>query len=216
MLKGFALPLFILIPSLANAQEFTLQAGGEEMCSGFLHQLNHQMGFTKEKPKEVTTVKRTYPDGKVKLPLEIQETPMIFDFDNDGIKDLVAEFNDDRRYINGSIFYVAYGKGIANISQIDVTDLNVFPCQFAVNKPDASDCPTFSQKADGAGIDFKLEGAEVHFRGRYTDVNVRTYKSENYLQLIRTDKYPYSKHYAGIIKVKNQVEFTPVCLFSKY
>ena len=214
-MKKYLFLLSIVVPSLSIADSFEIDAGEEKICTEFVKQLNQQMGFSSLKSNEVTKVKRTFPEQKIRLPKEINEEPMIFDFDNDGVDDLVLEFNDWRRYITGSIVYVAYSKGNSEVSEIDISDINVFPCQFSSDKPKSSDCPTFSQNADGAGIDFSLKEHKVHFRGRYTDINLRTYNGDNYLQLFRTYKHPYKKHYAGIIKVKNKTEFTPVCLFSK-
>jgi len=214
-MKKIIFLLSILIPCLSNAHSFEIDAGEENICGEFLKQLNQQMGFSSLKSKEVTKVRRTSPQKEIIFPEQIDEKPMFFDFNNDGIDDLVLELNDWSRYITGSIMYVAYGMGNSEVSEININDINVFPCQFSSDKPKSSDCPTFSQNADSAGIDLSLGEHKVHFRGRYTDINVRTYKNENYLQLYRTYKNPYKKHYAGIIKVKDKIEFTPICLFSK-
>jgi len=209
--------VLLFIHPVALANKYSVTAGNEKVCHEFVTQLNHQMKFDNQITDKVKRVTINYPTQKIRLPDNINEKVMVLDINNDGSKDLVFEYNDDRSYIHGSILYVEYdsGEAIKENHEITIDSLKIFPCQLSVAKPDSKDCPPLSDNAGWAGIDLEIGKEKVHFRGRYTNIDIRTYEDENYLQLIRNYKQPYNLNYAGIIKVKNKTEFESICLFSK-
>lgn len=207
------------ILSTAHSSAYKLLEGDNEICHVVLKDINARYSdqdIEKNDNKDTNPIPDKQVKGELSLPDDlILDKPMVLDFDNDGVEDRIFMYSDSSRYIDGDIFYVAYGdkkEKIDRKEKLTVEDVMVFPCQFDMSVKSASSCPTFSQDADEAGINvLSKEKHNLLFRGRYTNMLDWKYKGNTYLELesSRGDK----KFPMALIRPHNKREFDTICIF---
>jgi len=203
--------------SFAGENYFTFESGDEIKCYEFLKELNswgvRASNQVSLKVKKVPMIKS---EISYSAPKQITSDFYVFDFNNDGINDLVSRQNNWSKYLRGTIYYVVYGGGEEdfNKTELDVSDISTYPCQYSNPLPKTTDCPTFSQNADSSGIEVVLENKKINFRGRYTQMDPVIFENKGYF-LLKSYSSLKGKDYAAVIEPVNKTNFNSVCLFSR-
>ncbi|HEX4910624.1 MAG TPA: hypothetical protein VFV64_07680 [Permianibacter sp.] len=191
-------------------------AGESAICRGFEAEINSRYAYKKFEYPGFESIHVTQGFEAIKLPVtqRVVREPMTVDFNNDGTIDQVFQYDDAGSYITGTILYVLPDVELADLSTAagSLKGFNIFPCQYDKSHPSVTECPTVSQKADEAGIEFVL-GRKVFFRGRYTEMRPLRYNGETFVQLRSMSEE--TKQYWATMKPTGKAEFEPICLFER-
>ena len=213
--------LFLLLLSnthlfAQSTEGFEIVAGDETLCSKFSNYINYFMRHSSIKEDSVTRFSGIrHEAGAVKLPNGELHTPYLLDINNDGKDEVYFEYNGGGRYILGTILYVINNPEnlSSDLSNIQMSDLQVLPCQYDEKPYISSDCPTFSQEADGAGALVSIGEESTFFRGRYTDIRMIQHEDINYL-LFRAVSGG-SINNAAIVKPFDVSSYESVCILKR-
>ena len=211
--------LCCLFGAQADAKEATayrIIAGDQVLCGHFASYLNGYMSYTTTDDSSVVTFSgKPYSFSAIKLPNGKMSMAYQLDINNDGKDEIYFRYDGGGSYLLGSLLYVINHPETlpADLSNLQVSDLQVLPCQYDKTPYAASDCPTFSQNADEAGVAVNIADQSAFFRGRYTDIQTLSYQDGHYL-LLRSFSQD-SINYAGVIKPLADNHYQSVCLLKR-
>lgn len=197
-------------------QGYRLIAGDDIACKGFKNYLNNFMGYSSVIDKSVSQFEGIpLKPEVVKLPNGIRMSPHKLDFNNDGKDEVYFRYDGGGSYLLGTILYVINQPEKLNseFSNILKGDLHVFPCQYDNHHFSTGDCPTFSQKADEAGVLVSIGKESVFFRGRYTDIQILRKSQNNYLLLRSMSQDTID--YAAVVKPFGIKSYKSICILKR-
>ena len=203
--------------SFAGENYFSFESGDEIQCYEFLKELNSWGPRTSNqvslKVKKLPMIKS---EISYSAPKQITSDFYVFDFNNDGKNDLVSRQDNWSKYLRGTIYYVVYDGGEEDFNKIklETSDISTYPCQYSNSLPKTTDCPTFSSRANDAGIEVVVKNKKIKFRGRYTQMDPVMFENKGYF-LLKSYSSLKGKDYAAVIEPVNKTDFNSVCLFSR-
>ena len=199
-----------------SSDGYKLIAGDENQCDCFKDYYNNLCQYYPAIVKSVAEIEGVHLKGEaVKFPDGTMRTPYLLDYNNDGIEEVYFRYDESTHYMMGAALFVVYNheKLRTDLSNLSISDLHVFPCQYDESDYQSIDCPPFSQNADSAGITVSIDNENVDFWARYTDIRILRKDKVNYLLLHGISHETID--YTAVVKPVGVDSYESVCIFKR-